>query len=559
MIKKIELESGLEFEPGNITVIVGPNNAGKSTLLAEIVDVLKGGTPIKKILKNIQTEEITVQEAEEIFNAKGKNILQKRDETKSARENYKFFPINRGLNFLEYSKEQVVRYLTSPTFLSSRYQLIESNTIKNLDGGSRLYLYSSQPFNFKPSKDDLLSNIEKLVQQEDMMDEFSCYLYEALGYYPAVFPDNHGQAEIVLLKEPLPKNLRFSYSLETLEFLQQGKRFTEVSDGIRAFVGILLEIIAGNLEIILIDEIEAFLHAPLSRKLGKIISKVSKEKNKQLFITTHNTNFIMGCIDSGADFNILRLTYNDDIGKARLIEKDELKKIVKNPLLRSSGVFEGMFYKNVVVCEADSDRVFYQEINYRLQEFNDPRFIEDCLFLNARNKQTVGDITKMLRGFGIRAVSIVDFDFIKEGGKVFINYLNQNNIPETMHRALSDYKSGVYKYFQKNDELYDKKNSKIKTEGINFLDDDHKRSCEILLESLNKYGLFPVPIGEVEAWLPVVESFGHGNQWLILKLENMGENSTSSEYVRPGEGEVWAFLGNIQKWLNSSTTYGMDE
>ncbi|WP_285015747.1 AAA family ATPase, partial [Lactococcus garvieae] len=191
---------------------------------------------------------------------------------------------------------------------------------------------------------------------------------------------------IVLLKESLPHNLRFSYSLETLKFLEKGKKYSEVSDGIRAFVGILLEIIAGDLEIILIDEIEAFLHAPLSRKLGKILSKVSKEKNKQLFITTHNTNFIMGCIDSGADFNILRLTYNDEVGEARLIKKNELKKIVKNPLLRSSGVFEGMFYKNVIVCEADSDRIFYQEINYRLQEFNDTRFIEDCLFLNARNK-----------------------------------------------------------------------------------------------------------------------------------------------------------------------------
>lgn len=557
MIKKIELESGLKFEPGNITVVVGPNNAGKSSLLNEIVGVLKGETPVKKILKKIETDTITYEEAKTIYKTKGKKILQQRNTVKSASENYMFFPIDRGLNFSEYTEEQFVRYLTDPIFLSTRYRLVESNIIKNLDGGSRLFLFNSQTFNFKPSEDDPLSNIEKLVHNEEMMNEFSDYLHEALGYYPAIIPDNNGLAEIVLLKESLPHNLRFSYSLETIKFLEKGKKYSEVSDGIRAFVGILLEIIAGDLEIILIDEIEAFLHAPLSRKLGKILSKVSKEKNKQLFITTHNTNFIMGCIDSGADFNILRLTYNDEVGEARLIKKNELKKIVKNPLLRSSGVFEGMFYKNVIVCEADSDRIFYQEINYRLQEFNDTRFIEDCLFLNARNKQTVGDITKMLREFGIRTVSIIDFDFIKEGGKVFTNYLKQNNIPETMHSALSDYKSGVYKYFQKNDSSYDKKNSKIKTEGINFLDDIHKMSCEVLLESLNKYGLFPVPIGEVEAWLPNVTSSRHGNQWLISKLENMGEDSTSSDYVRPGDGDVWKFMGDIHKWLYSSSLSGM--
>lgn len=435
--------------------------------------------------------------------------------------------------------------------------MIESNIVKNLNGGSRLHLYSSQSFKFKPSIDDVLSNIEKLVQHEDMMKEFSSYLYDALGYYPAILPDNNGQAELVLLKSPLPEKLKFSYSLETLDLLENGKKYSEVSDGIKAFVGILLEIITGDLEIILIDEIEAFLHAPLSRKLGKIISKVSKEKNKQLFITTHNTNFIMGCIDSGTEFNILRLTYNDDIGEARLIEKDVLKKIVKNPLLRSSGVFEGMFYKNVVVCEADSDRIFYQEINYRLQEFNDSRFIEDCLFLNARNKQTVGDITKMLREFGIRAVSIIDFDFIKEGGKEFTNYLKQHNIPEIMHRPLSDYKTGIYRYFKENDEFYDKKNSKIKTEGVNFLDDDHKRSCEALLASLNNYGLFPVPIGEVEAWLQDVESSRHGNQWLTTKLENMGEDPYSPDYVRPDDRDVWNFIGEIRNWLYSTTKTGM--
>lgn len=557
MIEKIKLKAGLEFKPENITVIVGPNNAGKSTLLNDIIGELQGREHVKKVIRDIYVKEISPDEAKEFFRTKGKAVLQQTGKSREAKERHKFFPYDKGQNFSEYTEEEVVRYLTSSIFLSTRYRMIESNIVKNLNGESRLHLYSSQSFKFKPSIDDVLSNIEKLVQHEDMMKEFSSYLYDALGYYPAILPDNNGQAELVLLKSPLPEKLKFSYSLETLDLLENGKKYSEVSDGIKAFVGILLEIITGDLEIILIDEIEAFLHAPLSRKLGKIISKVSKEKNKQLFITTHNTNFIMGCIDSGTEFNILRLTYNDDIGEARLIEKDVLKKIVKNPLLRSSGVFEGMFYKNVVVCEADSDRIFYQEINYRLQEFNDSRFIEDCLFLNARNKQTVGDITKMLREFGIRAVSIIDFDFIKEGGKEFTNYLKQHNIPEIMHRPLSDYKTGIYRYFKENDEFYDKKNSKIKTEGMIFLDDDHKSSCEALLASLNNYGLFPVPIGEVEAWLQDVESSRHGNQWLTTKLENMGEDPYSPDYVRPDDRDVWNFIGEIRNWLYSTTKTGM--
>lgn len=39
---------------------------------------------------------------------------------------------------------------------------------------------------------------------------------------------------------------------------------------------------------------------------------------------------------------------------------------MQNPLLRSIGVFNALFYNAVVVTEADADRAFYQEINERL-------------------------------------------------------------------------------------------------------------------------------------------------------------------------------------------------
>lgn len=95
---------------------------------------------------------------------------------------------------------------------------------------------------------------------------------------------------------------------------------------------------------------------------------------------------------------------------------------MQNPLLRSIGVFNALFYNAVVVTEADADRAFYQEINERLLKEKDPRGIEGCLFLNAQNKQTVWDIVKPLRDLGIPAVGIVDIDVIKEGALIGIKF-----------------------------------------------------------------------------------------------------------------------------------------
>lgn len=557
MIEKLKLKSGLEFEPGNVTIIVGPNNSGKSTFLNDIkFDLTQPNYGYDKIvIEEIEVNKFTEERAREFYKEQGREFIHPTNQQpqKSAQGNL-FFKTSNG-NFNLYNEHQIISALAYDNDRNTRYRLIEGVSTKVLDGNSRLSLFVPQTYRFITNKDDVLTNIEKLHENKDLREEFSKYVVDALGLYPEILPEN-GQGQITLMKEPLGEEQRDSHKKEVIDLLSLGKTQNDVSDGIKAFIGILLELVAGNPELILIDEVDAFLHAPLARKLGSIISGIAKGQNKQVFITTHNPHFIMGCIDSSSDFNILRLTYNNEIGEANIIDKEELKNIVKNPLLRSVGVFDGLFYKNVVVCEADSDRVFYQEINYRLREVGDKRKIDDCLFINARNKQTVGEITQVLRRFGIPTASIIDFDFIKDGGNVYTKYLEQNGIHSSMFNSLRESKASLMSYFKEHDDKWDKKNSKIKTQGLYFLDEGHKATGDMLLTNLNKFGLFPVPVGEVEAWLSNIEGGNHGNEWLVKKLENMG-TPDSDDYIRPELGDVWNFIGDIQGWLTDSSRYGM--
>ncbi len=599
MINRIKLKSGLEFEPGNVTIVVGPNNSGKSTLLKDIeFELTQPDYAYNKIVMDeIKVSNFNEAEAEEFFKVKGRNyITPTGQQPQRAIENYLFFKNGLGGSWNQYSKDQIFNILVRGQDIKSRYRIIESVTTKILDGNSRLGLYNPQRFNFRPQKDDELTNIERLHEDDAIRSEFTKYIVDALNFYPELLPEN-GQGQISLMKIPLDESQRDSIKREVLDILETGKTQDDVSDGIKAFIGILLELVAGNPDLILIDEVDAFLHAPLARQLGNIISEIAKKQNKQVIITTHNPNFIMGCIDSDSDFNILRLTYDDEKGDAKLVDKNKLREIVKNPLLRSTGVFDGLFYKNVVVCEADSDRVFYQEINHRLREVNDSRKIDDCLFINARNKQTVGEITQLLRRFGIPTVSVVDFDFIKDDSGVFSKYLEQNGIPTGLFDSIRSKKKSLQDLYKNHIDEKSKQDKvekinkviqeflesstfeaakclrikidkqlkedtflfELKKKGIEFLDGQNKEIADSLLRDVNEYGLFPVPVGEVESWLPEVKGGTHGNKWLVTKLENMGSGGTDSpDYSSPKPGDVWDFIGDISKWLNNNERKGME-
>lgn len=259
----------------------------------------------------------------------------------------------------------------------------------------------------------------------------------------------------------------------------------------------------------------------------------------------------MGCVQSGVPLNIVRLTYQNEIPTARLLDNDKLIKLMRNPLLRSTGVLNALFHEYVIVTEADSDRAFYQEINERLLS-NDPlRGISDCLFLNAVNKQTVWDIMKPLRELGIATAAIVDIDIIKNGGKEWGKVLDAAHIPEGMRKALQDWRSSVHISFSDMDMK--------RGGGIGLLPTDNREVAMQLFNNLAEYGVFVVDRGELEAWLPhlKISKQAHGPDWLIQTFELMGEDTNSPTYIRPADGDVWDFIAKIKVWLSNPNRKGI--
>jgi hypothetical protein len=338
---------------------------------------------------------------------------------------------------------------------------------------------------------------------------------------------------------------------EAVIFHKDAVLINESSDGVKAFCGIMTTIMAGDPKITLIDEPEAFLHPSLSNKLGKEIGRSLINSNKKLIVATHSSAFLMGCIQSGAPLNIIRLTYKNEFSTSRLLPKEKILTLMRNPLLRSTGILNGLFYESVIVTEADSDRAFYQEINERLLSKNDSRGIQNCLFLNAQNKQTVWDIVRPLRELGIPAIGVVDIDVLKEGGQVFTKLLDGSFIPTLNHQSLQSLRKNLYDTFNATG-----KNWKIEG-GINLLEDEDKETCNNLLNQLDEYGVFVVRNGELESWLKELNASGHGSNWLINVFAKMGDNPEGTDYVNPSENDVWNFLGELKKWIENTNRKGI--
>ncbi|EPH61130.1 hypothetical protein D931_02807 [Enterococcus faecium 13.SD.W.09] len=564
-IKSTESKKTKPYSPNSLNIFVGPNNSGKSLLLREIFQNLTNRYDIPEsvliddIILSTPPTEIT-------------DMLRKQNEEKkvSAYESYMYFFEKDQYNsqygsipireFNDFSEGKVDDY-KSDYYRLFKYAVLQSNVLL-LSGATRLQSMESMDFS-TISNTNISNTVNTLLNDETLLNTMREYIFDAFSLYLEIFIIS-GQAKFVLSKKPLSEELRLSVRPAAAEFLLSNSYSSEnSSDGRKAYLGILSEIVAGNPNVLLLDEPEAFLHPPLARKLGNVISKfVTSDSEKQIFISTHSADFIMGCFEAHVPLNIVRLTYENEKSTFRPIDQDILIKIMNNPLLKSTNVLKAIFYQRVIVTESDSDRAFYEEINSRLLEYKPEWGIKDCLFVNAQNKQTTGIIVKTLRAIGVSAIAIVDLDFLKDGkGEFADKYLAPANIPVPSYSGLQSNRTTLKEAFDKlQNEHGSTKPEFMKKEGLEIFKKTNPETYQMgmdFMDTLNSYGLFPVPAGELESWMKHLSVLGHGSNWLTDVFEKMGDNPTSDDFIRPTENDVWEFISTIKKWFDNPDKKGM--
>lgn len=82
--------------------------------------------------------------------------------------------------------------------------------------------------------------------------------------------------------------------------------------------------------------------------------------------------------------------------------------------------------------------------------------------------------------------------------------------------------------------------SEIKSKGIEGFDAKIREKVLLLINDLKQYGVFIVPVGELEGWLNVGTK--KKNKWIVPALEKVHNNQASPELIK--------FVGEILAYFN---------
>lgn len=529
----------LVLDTPTVTIFVGPNNSGKSMVLREIAEFSSKGDTHRAILDGLKFRKHSDEEIDEILDAWTDNSLNPGEHVNPGYVYFKvgnWRPLIYVPNFRQSLQNPDENINHFAEFYAAKHMLI-------LDGPSRIGLAAKQD---RGDLKEPQSTFARLLTNDSRRQSLRDVLFGAFGLYLGM--DISEGASIHLRYGNTPPPNERTVEDATLEWMRNARSINQWSDGMKAFTGMLLVLRAGDPRIVIIDEPEAFLHPTLAYKLGREIAQTASQGDKQIFVSTHSSMFLMGAIQSGVKVNVVRLTYQQGSATARMLSNDDIRVMMQEPFLRSTNALSGIFYEGVVVTEADADRAFYQELNERLLAEDSGRGAPNTLFLNANGKDSVNKIVGPLRALGIPVAAILDIDALNAATN-FPVLLEAISYPKP-HNSIKLERADVWSALISDDK-------KPKSDGgIALLNGFAKEKAENLFDRLDQYGLFVLRGGEVEHWLPGM-IVPRSKRWLRNIFEALGNDPNAPNYVHAGDDDVWAFLDKVAGWIKDKARRGI--
>ena len=532
-IEKLIFNNGttLQVGKGDIIVFVGPNNVGKSQVLKDIHN-LTGNDINSIVIKEVSCSQCSVEDITPWYD--------KYVSFRTTRYGRVYSPYG---NMTQEVREAEFKFLSN-----KRFGVLRDLAIHLLNTEARLLIsHAAEGLNpHAPNK----SPIHALVQNVNLLRRVANYVKAAFGTSVApllgkniplcIGPD--------IAKEDIPGDTMPEVEANYLQRLASYPQLQDQGDGMRSFIGIVLWLILEHFNIFLIDEPETFLHPPQATLLGGSVGELISEE-QQIFIATHSIHFINGLLEKVPNrVKIVRVTRTGNSNDFSVLNNLRLIQISKDPFLRYSSLLEGMFYKNVVLCEGDADCMFYSMLN-SATDMKGAKGTE-TLFTHCGGKQRMPKVIGTLKELRVDVKVIPDFDVLNNesslkelvevcGGdwnnierdyKILITDIKQRSnvgrtgadvlkeieeeLADVMGTVVSQTKMRNIRKSLESNTVWDQ----LKKTGVNGVGAGNPRSaCDAILKYLSTIGIHVVPCGELERFVPTVG--GHGPDWLHAVIE----------------------------------------
>ncbi|MCR9065613.1 MAG: AAA family ATPase [Cytophagales bacterium] len=389
-------DSTINFEKNDIVVLVGANNSGKSATLREAEQRLNNEKEVKsKVLKGL-TFKISGDKADFIEDLENSSLKK----LEGLNVTYSGFRYNLNASNIDYFFKNIGIGL----------QGMQPYFVNRLSTENRIQA-SNPPQNIHLTQQASEHPIHNLQKDDTLELRFSDYFYKAFGTDLIVHRNAGNQVPLYVGQRPVPQIGEQMHSINYIKEIEKLDLLHEQGDGMRSFVGVLLNAFVSSYSILFIDEPEAYLHPPQSRFLGKMLSK-DLPSDRQMFIATHSQDFLQGLLESDDNkLRIIRIQRDGNINKVHELTNLELKKIWSDSILRHSNILNGLFHSKVILCESDSDCRFFTAILSNIcEEKNTP--VPDFLFIHCGGKHRMPTVIKALNKLNVPIKVISDFDLL---------------------------------------------------------------------------------------------------------------------------------------------------
>ena len=574
-IEEVCFSDSTRITPGPLTVIVGPNNSGKSRALRDIESLATGSKKTHLVVTGLQHS----------LPRSGKELLDAyKVESHTDESNNVFL---RSLSSTMTTQHNI--------HVGHEWETTLEGFLSTQDANSRATFaaWFGNMFVSMFSTEDRL----RLIKECDSAVRGTTENLLQAFYKEGIAAEKSVRA---IVGEAFQKDIRLDFSSlrrillrigddlssapvdarEAFDYYEMVDKLDDQGDGIRSFVATVLTLLVGRRPVLLLDEPEAFLHPPQAFRLGEVLAQQTGT-DRQVIVATHSSELLRGILSRRRDVIIIRVNRTGNTSAIKVLPSDGVASFSSDPLLSSTRILDGLFYKGAIIVEADADSVFYQRIGRYLVD------ADSYHVAHAHNKQTVAKVLGPYRSLDVQYAAIVDFDVIRVKSEflalvdqfqftpseksrldalraVIAGYVERVTSAELLASVLELLRSEITTIESDSRDADSKLTHLLgnlkrvresgsawkpyKKAGRAALDEGSKAAFDELSALCAARGLFIVPVGELEGWL-VDYGMAHTSnksKWIVGALELLPR-------LKPDLSTgPWLFLSSVFAYLGKS-------
>jgi hypothetical protein len=571
-LERIVLAELGALECSGLTLLVGPNSSGKTQLLRDIHERLRGAPRALVVARQIDLQKPEWGPFLSCLEREGYVRVVEENKVKHIRPTTTYvgtgeFPQplqvdqawgwygstadNQWLNYFG-------RFLITSLFLERRF--LATAQVGILD------------FETQPPQQDLhalyLNDDAKKALFDELRDTFGT----------PVWPDT-SRGTLLSLRVSSRRDAPTEEDRLSPQKMMAYRTIESEGDGLKSYVATCIALLLGRRPVCLVDEPEMCLHPPQAYHLGRFIGRFGSSADHATFVATHSSHVLRGVIEARPQkLQIVRLVRRGEDFEAHVVQSATLADALKRPAARAESMLDGIFSQAVVVLEADTDRTVYQAALETLRE----EIPLDIYFATVGGSGGIADTCHLYRTLRIPIAAIADLDLLVDRERlkqVLTRLVDDDTIvrplvdraadigdriklipptvtPVEVQCRLKGVLSAEMDWSKKHDTAVAVQLRKIandldrmkrlKRGGIASLPLDLQEAAKKIIEDLSRCGLFLVPVGELEQWL------AHG-EVSVSKENKWGWANAAAAYILgagPRDNGVWQFVKGVARFFN---------